>query len=679
MPTIRKLTWLCLMTLYVLPGWSQTFTVDVFTDTIFHINNAVQEVDVTFPDDGKLYSSVEVILTLEPPEGLDGDEWDRMGHIYMYDEHGDWLEVARFITPFWNPPWTWTMDITELQSLFHGEKRMGVWLQSWKDDGYQVSVSYRFTEGTPARMPIRVTNLWNGAAWGYGNPGKYRMEHFFTPLTARVGEHADQVLARISVTGHRFVDNSEDAAEFLRRGRTLVVNGGGNWWNELWQLCGSWPVQPQSPGTWFFDRSGWCPGDLVDPWITDITSQVVPGEDLVIEYIADEYINTGTALDAMEQTGSQLIELRDTNGFVVSPGDPFQVKALTTDALNGRSKIYRLYNFHGTAVNYTAAAAQSWISVSPTTAVIAPGEFAEVTVALNGSADLLTAGTRETLITFTDTTHGFVETREVDLFLENKQMTARWRFDETSGTTATDASGNGHNGTLEGGFDFATASAPGMIGTALDFDGDDDIVNAGAVPIQGRFSIAAWVYPQNIADQAGFAYKWNDGDRTFWFGQHATDGVVRFGIWPTIFQRGVNTSAILENNTWHHLVATYDGHYPKIYLNGVLTATGNDENAMLKAKAGDLIIGRQDNANNFDGYLDDMRIYNYALTEEDIHAIICPGDLNGDNTINSQDVMESYGIWHLPGQLPDVNDDSQNNILDILALMGSPGACPFSK
>lgn len=481
------------------------------------------------------------------------------------------------------------------------------------------------------------------------------------------------------MTGHRFVDNSENAAEFLRRGRTLVVNGGGNWWDELWQLCGSWPVQPQLTGTWFFDRSGWCPGDLVDPWITDITGEVTPGEDLTIEYIADEYINTGTALDAMEQIGSQLIELRDTNGFTVSPGDSFNVDALTDDSLSGRSQLYRLYNFHGSSVNYIAAASQNWLTVSPANGVIAAGAFAEVTVSLNSSADLLGAGTRSTSVAFTDTTNGFTEIRDVNLVLDHKRMTARWRFDETSGTTASDSSGNGHDGVLEGGFNFSTGSVPGMVGGALDFDGDDDIVNAGSVPTSGRFSISSWIYPQNIVDQAGFAYKWDGENRTFWFGQHSNDGVMRFGIWPSIFQRGVNTPVTLENDTWYHVVATYDGHFPKIYVNGQLVATGEDENTLLKDRGGDFIIGRQNNANNFDGLLDDMRTYNYALSEQDIHQIICPADLNGDTVINEQDVSASHVAWSQPGQLPDLNDDNGNNILDILVLMESFGVCPFSE
>ena len=484
--------------------------------------------DVVFPADGRLYASVEVILTLEPPTGLDGDEWDRMGHIFMYDDRGEWLEIARLITPFWNPPWTWTLDITELQLLFHGERKIGVWLQSWKDDGYQVSVSFRFTEGTPPLVPVKITNMWNGAAWGYGNEGNTQMEQFFDPLSIPIGDPVDQVLSRISVTGHRFVDNSENAAEFLRRNRTLRVNGGGDWVNELWQECGDWEVQPQDPGTWFFDRSGWCPGDLVDPWIVDITPQITPGGDATVEYIPDVYVNTGTARDAMEQIGSQLIEMRQSNGFLAVPRDDFTHHALSDADLNGIGPTYNLHNFNGASIDTTATANVPWLTLNPAAASLAPGETAQVTALLNNAAENLTSGSYQATITLTDTSNGVSEQRQLSLLIKDKLLVAHWKLDETSGTVATDASGNGHTGMLEGGVNFADHGEPGIAGNGLAFDGIDDLINAGPVPIEGPFSIAAWVQPRDITSGSGFAYKWHDSGRTFWFGQSGTDGFPAF-------------------------------------------------------------------------------------------------------------------------------------------------------
>ncbi len=71
-------------------------------------------------------------------------------------------------------------------------------------------------------------------------------------------------------------------------------------------------------------------------------------------------------------------------------------------------------------------------------------------------------------------------------------LVAHWRFDESSGTTALDSSGNGLNGTLEGDPQWV----PGVIGGALEFDGDD-YVDFGAPEVfdfgTEDFTITAWI------------------------------------------------------------------------------------------------------------------------------------------------------------------------------------------
>lgn len=657
------------------------FEVTAFHDAHFHINNAIQEVDVNFPDDGQTYSTVNLILTLEPPDGLDGDEWDRMGHIYMYNEDGEWTELARLITPFWNPPWTWTLDITEMQLLLRGEKRIGVWLQSWKDDGYQVSVSFDFTYGVPNRLTTQITNMWSGPAFGYGNPGNTRMERFFLPQTVPVSAYANHVISRISVTGHRFVDNSQNAAEFLRAGRTLIVNGGGNWYDELWQECGNWPVQPQSPGTWHFDRSGWCPGDLVDPWIVDVTPQITGGHDNVIEYLADEYINTGTAQDATEYVGSQLIEQRDTNATLWVPTHGKSVQGLVGDDTQNWAQRYTVYNFNGDPVSLTATTTTNWLTVNLSDNQLDAGEHAEISVTINSAVTNLPAGDHEGRITFTDLSNGFAETRYIQLHLEDRQLVAHWKLDETSGTTANDASGNGFHGTLEGGFSFDTNSVAGKDGTALDFDGVDDLVRTGNVPLKGQFSVAAWVQPHDITAVAGFMHKWNQQSQqflkhSFWFGQAWTDGHVHFGVYPSIFNKGINSAKPdLVNDTWVHLVATYDGTYQKLYVNDELVTTGAAQANGLPDLVGDLILGRRNNANWFNGYLDDVRVYNYALSSEEIHWMLCPLDVNLDGVVNALDKDVNQDNWPDGALIRDVNEDNYTNILDLMSYESHYGDC----
>ncbi len=76
-----------------------------------------------------------------------------------------------------------------------------------------------------------------------------------------------------------------------------------------------------------------------------------------------------------------------------------------------------------------------------------------------------------------------------------------WTLDETSGTSAADSSGNGNNGTMIGGLDAGNDSVAGQIGTALDFDGDDDISASddNALDISSSFSLAAWIYPDTVS------------------------------------------------------------------------------------------------------------------------------------------------------------------------------------
>ena len=70
-------------------------------------------------------------------------------------------------------------------------------------------------------------------------------------------------------------------------------------------------------------------------------------------------------------------------------------------------------------------------------------------------------------------------------------LVANWRFDEGSGTTAVDISGNGHNGTINGTPNWVV----GMSGSALEFDGDDYVdIDSGVAELgAANYTIAAWV------------------------------------------------------------------------------------------------------------------------------------------------------------------------------------------
>ncbi|MDP3014810.1 MAG: LamG domain-containing protein [bacterium] len=196
-----------------------------------------------------------------------------------------------------------------------------------------------------------------------------------------------------------------------------------------------------------------------------------------------------------------------------------------------------------------------------------------------------------------------------------------WKFNETSGTNAYDASGRGNNGTLTNGPTWTT----GRAGNALNFDGVDDFVNAGnAASLQvggsGKsFTLEGWT------KRASSGVYHN----IIWQGTATKNNGLHFEYRNTnvftldFYGNGLNTPiAYTDVNEWHHWVGTYDGstNARKLYRDGILVA--NDTATEDYLGSGTLFIGqRVGGAYYFNGSIDEVRIYNRALSAAEISAI----------------------------------------------------------
>ncbi|CAN5523135.1 hypothetical protein BH11ARM1_BH11ARM1_02220 [soil metagenome] len=101
-------------------------------------------------------------------------------------------------------------------------------------------------------------------------------------------EKAKRAEVFTTVTGHGMDPNTDNAAEFLPLWRKLVVNGHSvqnNLWTEDNYLN---PCRPQG-GTWKYDRAGWGPGTVVDPWKVDVTDFVKSKSQF--DYQIQPYVN----------------------------------------------------------------------------------------------------------------------------------------------------------------------------------------------------------------------------------------------------------------------------------------------------------------------------------------------------------------------------------------------------
>jgi len=197
-----------------------------------------------------------------------------------------------------------------------------------------------------------------------------------------------------------------------------------------------------------------------------------------------------------------------------------------------------------------------------------------------------------------------------------------WKLDETSGLTAADSSGNGNDGTLENmaGDEWTN----GILGGALEFDGDNDYVDCGnneSLQITGReISLASWVKWDSADGYSAIAVKtsswrWADG-----YGLYAhSDNTVNFYV--TRYSTNRASATFTADGQWHHVVGTYDGSNVRIWVDGV-EGTPDSYSGSITNANNSLEIGRgADNFYNFKGALDDVRIYNRALSAEEIEGL----------------------------------------------------------
>jgi hypothetical protein len=216
---------------------------------------------------------------------------------------------------------------------------------------------------------------------------------------------------------------------------------------------------------------------------------------------------------------------------------------------------------------------------------------------------------------------------------------AEYRLDECSGTTATDASGNGYNGTLAGGI---TVASGGRICTSDTLNGSTGYIglpasfpNLGSAVGYTSFTIASWfnstdaaksgqrIYVDDQNNTGGFAISLGDGGT----------GMVRFfsrAVNPVIF----DSPAVVTSNNWYFLVATHDATLKKrrlmIYSAGgsLLSDTNQTYTGPWGSDAGTVAIGGEnlastENSSNFrfQGRLDETRIYSRVLADTEIAAI----------------------------------------------------------
>ncbi len=222
---------------------------------------------------------------------------------------------------------------------------------------------------------------------------------------------------------------------------------------------------------------------------------------------------------------------------------------------------------------------------------------------------------------------------------------AHWHFDEGDGTLAHDVDGGNH-GTLGDGD--ADKTPTWSFGCGLLFDGVDDFVKVpdsdGLDPAVDKMTIAAWVQPHS--SQIGPLVKKINKIRGYRVNITGT-GALRFGFRRNGRDKTVTSTTTLPLHEWTHVAARYDGAQMRIFINGTIdTATAAVTGTSVGTTAPVWIGGEQ---NHFHGYLDDISIYDRALSDSEIADLV-------------NDVDKRYEYHHLNALGSNIvsTDDDQN-------------------
>ncbi|MGJ0483856.1 MAG: LamG-like jellyroll fold domain-containing protein [Methylomicrobium sp.] len=200
----------------------------------------------------------------------------------------------------------------------------------------------------------------------------------------------------------------------------------------------------------------------------------------------------------------------------------------------------------------------------------------------------------------------------------NNGLVAAYGFEEVSGMTVADASGNGNHGTIKE----AVRISAGRYGQALKFDGVNDWVtvnDSASLDLSAGMTLEAWVYPQSLAGWDNVVLKEISGGLSYsLYANSDADGASAYINNGS--DRGVAEPAQLALNQWTHLVGTYDGQVQRLYKNGIKVAE-SVQSGLIQQSSGVLRIGGNSVwGEYFQGYIDEVRIYNRALTATEINA-----------------------------------------------------------
>jgi len=338
------------------------------------------------------------------------------------------------------------------------------------------------------------------------------------------------------------------------------------------------------------------------------------------------------------------------SGSVTSP-DPFLASAIDTIAYTSGTpvdygstdqgtpvtKVVRITNTGQADLAFSLSSGETAdfdVENAALISPIVPGAFIEFDVVMTAAAP----GTPSTTLSFTTNAAPGTFTIPVSGAINStlaSGLFARWKFDETSGTTAADTVGL-YNGTVVGSPTWSATVPPAISAwslRSLQLNGTTQYMNASNVLNIERttpFSISGWIRPADLTGNRMIVAKMESsgnyrGYAVFTSGQKLTV-YVRNSISNALAAE--TTANVFTTGTWAHIAMTYDGSSTipgiRLYINGVSMPLNTLVNSLSATMINTipLNVGARNSGNSpFNGHLDDVRMYDRVLSPADVASL----------------------------------------------------------
>jgi hypothetical protein len=237
-----------------------------------------------------------------------------------------------------------------------------------------------------------------------------------------------------------------------------------------------------------------------------------------------------------------------------------------------------------------------------------------------------------------------------------QQPVGHWPFDEGAGTNTADVSGNNATGTLVG------ATLPvwtsGVSSNALICDGLQNEVQVPDAPVlspTNALTLTAWVKTATnlTSDVLG---KWSTNEVAGSYILGLTNGQVKLELMLNGQPVTLTGAVSLTDTNWHHLAGTFDGLAMQVFVDGMVcgsaSATGTVD-----------VVGAPLRAGLLAGTLDDMRLYDRAVSSNEVAALFA-ADSDGDGMPDKWEADHGFNPNDPWDAAQDADGDGLNNFLE---------------